>query len=137
MATGDTVVPARPQEHVDGDVLDGPFTVRQLLRIDEALSAADRETPLTFSVFVGPLHEPTTGAARAMHEKLADPANSVLLAVSPQQRKMEIVTGELAVRLIPDRNAALVALSMTAAFDTGDLTRGIVEGLRMLADQAA
>lgn len=140
MATGEVAVALnnpRPDAEPLGDVLEGPFNVRQLLRIDEALSAADRETGLTFSVYVGPLHEPTAGAARGMHDRLGDPANSVLIAVSPEQRKLEIVTGDQAVKRIPDRNAALAALSMTAAFGGGDLTRGIVDGLRMLADQAS
>ncbi|ADD44271.1 hypothetical protein Snas_4628 [Stackebrandtia nassauensis DSM 44728] len=137
MAAGNTAVAPEPIEaNLDGDVTDGPFSVRQLLRIDEALTAADRETGLTFSVYVGSLHEPTTGAARGLHDKLANPSESVLVAVSPQQRKLEIVTGERAAKRIPDRNAALAALSMTAAFGGGDLTRGIVDGLRQLADQA-
>lgn len=137
MAAGNAAVaPAPIEADPDGDVTDGPFTVRQLLRIDEALNAADRETGLTFSVYVGTLHEPTTGAARGLHDKMADPDGSVLVAVSPKQRKLEIVTGERAAKRIPDRNAALAALSMTAAFGGGDLTRGIVDGLRQLADQA-
>ncbi|TQL75561.1 uncharacterized protein DUF5130 [Stackebrandtia endophytica] len=140
MATGDVAVKtaADSTDNTSApDVLDGPFNIRQLLRIDEALAAADERTGLTFSVYVGSLHEPTVGAARGLHDRLADPANSILIAVSPQQRKLEIVTGENVVRRIPDRNAALAALSMTASFGGGDLTRGVVEGLRMLADQAA
>ncbi len=133
MPTGEVAVP-EAQSH--NEVLDGPFNVKQLLRIDEALTAADRETDLTFSVYVGPLHEPSAGAARGMHDELPDPESSVLIAVSPKQRKLEIVTGEIAAKSIPDRNAALFALSMTAAFSGGDLTRGIIDGLRMLADQA-
>ncbi|HZE38551.1 MAG TPA: DUF5130 family protein [Stackebrandtia sp.] len=138
MATGDVEVSEPTQQPTKAaDVLDGPFTVRQLLRIDEALNAADRMTGLTFSVYIGPLHEPTSGAARGLHDKLADPSESVLIAVSPQQRKLEIVTGENAAKRIPDRNAALAAMSMTASFGGGDLTRGVVDGLRQLADQAS
>lgn len=141
MAAGEVAVRGDTQPRVDtaegGDVREGPFSVRQLLRIDEALATADRESDgIVFSVYVGPLHEPTKGAARGLHDRLADPARSVLIAVSPQQRKLEIVTGEAAMKRIPDRNAALVALSMTAAFGGGDLAGGIVTGLRMLADQA-
>lgn len=132
MATGEMVKTDAPES----DVLDGPFTIRQLLRIDEALAAADARTGFTFSVYVGPLHEPTAGAARGLHDRLVDPDNSILIAVSPKQRKLEIVTGAVVVKRIPDRNAALAALSMTASFGGGDITRGIVEGLRMLADQA-
>jgi uncharacterized membrane protein YgcG len=60
----------------------------------------------------------------------------VLLAVSPNQRVVEIVTGPIAAKKLPDRVCALAALSMTAAFSGGDLAGGIVTGLRMLSDQA-
>ncbi|GLZ75841.1 hypothetical protein Afil01_06480 [Actinorhabdospora filicis] len=138
MAAGDVAVREEAQAVPRPDVLDGPFTTKQLLRIDEALRLAERTaSTITFSVYVGSLHEPTTGAARKLHDQLPDPDNSVLVAVSPEQRKLEIVTGTQAVKLIPDRAAALAALSMTAAFGGGDLAGGIVTGLRMLADQAA
>jgi hypothetical protein len=117
-------------------VLDGPFTPRQLFRIDEALSAADRETGYTFSVYVGDLDEASREHAERLLDQLEDPAESVLVAVSPNQRILEIVTGEHAARRLPDRMCALAALSMTAAFGGGDLAGGIVTGLRMLADQA-
>jgi hypothetical protein len=115
---------------------DGPFTPRQLFRIDEALSAADRETGLTFSVYVGDLGEDTRATAEGLLDRLPAPAESVLLAVDPEHRVVEIVTGAEAARRLPDRIAALAALSMTAAFGGGDLTGGTVTGLRMLADQA-
>jgi hypothetical protein len=114
----------------------GPFTPRQLFRIDEALSAADRETGFTFSVYVGALSDASRQHAEQLLEQLASPADSVLLAVSPDQRVLEIVTGERAARRLLDRFCALAALSMTAAFGGGDLAGGIVTGLRMLADQA-
>jgi hypothetical protein len=115
---------------------EGPFTPRQLFRIDEALSAADRESGLTFSVFVGGLGPDSRSAAEQLLDRLPDPAESVLLAVDPDQRIAEIVTGAAAGRRLPDRICALAALSMTAAYGGGDLTGGTVTGLRMLADQA-
>ena len=60
----------------------------------------------------------------------------VLVAVSPSQRVLQIVTGEQAARRLPNRACALAALGMRAAFTGGDLTGGIVTGLRMLADAA-
>ena len=114
----------------------GPFGQRQLWRIDEALAAADRETGLTFSVYVGELAEPTREHAEALHEQLPAAPDGVLLAVSPTQRVLEIVTGGNAARKLTDRVCALAALSMTAAFEVGDLAGGIVTGLRMLADQS-
>ena len=113
-----------------------PFLPRQLARLDEALTLSSRETGLTFSVYVGALDEPTRGYAEQLHAKLPDPAGSVLLAVSPGQRVAYIVTGAVSVRRLPDRSCALAILSMEASFTVGDLVGGIVNGLRMLADQA-
>lgn len=118
------------------DVLDGPFTTPQLLRLDEALRLADRSTGLAFSVYVGDLDEPVRGHAEKLHGQLAEPDHSVLVAASPNQRVLEIVTGALARRRIPDRSAKLAALSMTAAFGGGDLAGGIVAGLAQLTEAA-
>lgn len=118
------------------DVLDGPFTTRQLLRLDEALRTADRSTGLTFGIYVGQLDEPVRGHAERLHSQLADPANSVLIGVSPNQRVLEIVTGAEARKRIPDREAKLAALSMTAAFGGGDLVGGLIAGLDQLATHA-
>jgi uncharacterized membrane protein YgcG len=114
-----------------------PFNVRQLARIDEALTLSSRESGLTFSVYVGELTEPTRAAAEGLFEKLATEVdNAVLVAVSPGQRRLHIVTGEGSAPRLPNRACALAALGMRAAFANGDLTGGIVTGLRMLADSA-
>lgn len=114
----------------------GPFTPRQLARIDEALTLASRETGLDFSVYVGTLEEPTREHAERLHARLPRPAEGVLLAVSPDQRVLHIVTGEQSVKRLPDRSAALAALSMRASLTVGDMVGALVNGLRMLSDQA-
>lgn len=118
------------------DVLDGPFTTRQLLRLDEALRLADSSTGLTFSIYVGDLDEPVRSHAEKLHGQLAEPGTSVLIALSPNQRILEIVTGGDARRRVPDRACKLAALSMAAAFGGGDLAGGVVSGLAQLADHA-
>ncbi|HYN96415.1 MAG TPA: DUF5130 family protein [Pilimelia sp.] len=115
---------------------EGPFTTRQLLRLDQALRIADASTGLTFSVYVGDLDEPVRGHAEKLHGQLADPAESVLIAVSPNQRILEIVTGAQARKRIQDRDAKLAALSMAAAFGGGDLAGGVIVGLDQLANHA-
>jgi uncharacterized membrane protein YgcG len=120
--------PAHP-----GDA-DHPFTARQLTRLDEALTLSSRESGLTFSVYVGNLEQPTRAHAEALFEKLTD--DSVLLAVSPGQRGLHIVTGPSSAKRLPNRACALAALAMRASFTNGDLVGGIVSGLRMLADSA-
>ncbi|MDQ7909601.1 DUF5130 family protein [Phytohabitans sp. ZYX-F-186] len=134
MTAGDH--PAEGGTAVRSGVLDGPFNTRQLLRLDEALRVADRSTGLTFSVYMGDLDEPVRGHAEKLHAQLADPDRSVLIAVSPNQRVLEIVTGAVARKRILDRDAKLAALSMVAAFGGGDLAGGVISGLDQLATHA-
>lgn len=118
------------------EIHDEPFTTRQLLRLDEALRAADSSTGLTFSIYVGEITEPERKGAEELHVQLARPAHCVLLAVSPKQRQLEIVTGSIARRRLSDRDCKLAALSMAAAFGGGDLAGGLISGLAQLADHA-
>ncbi len=60
----------------------------------------------------------------------------MLLAVSPNQRVLEIVTGNAARKRMSDRDAKLAALSMAASFAGGDLAGGILAGLDQLASHA-
>jgi hypothetical protein len=116
--------------------LDGPFTTRQLIRLDEALRVADQQTGLTFSVYLGDLDEPVREHAEKLHKQLDGADRAVLLAVSPNQRALEIVTGNEARKRISDRDAKLAALSMAAAFAGGDLAGGVLSGLDQLASHA-
>ncbi len=135
-STGSTV-PIAHGPTAGRDAANHPFSSRQLSRIDEALTLSSRETGLTFSIYVGELAEPSRGTAESLFEKLATETDgAVLLAVSPGQRKLHIVTGETSAARLPNRACALAALGMRASFANGDLTGGIVTGLRMLADAA-
>ncbi len=113
------------------------FTARQLSRIDEALTLSSRESGLTFSIYVGPLAEPTRDTATALFDELAQTTTApLLIAISPAQRVLQIVTGTESAARVPNKSCALAALSMRAAFSAGDLAGGIVTGLRMLSDAA-
>jgi Domain of unknown function (DUF5130) len=118
------------------EVLNGPLSTRGLLRVDEALRLADSSTGLTFSVYIGDLEDSVREHAEKLHAQLVDPDHSVLVAVSPNQRVLEIVTGSVVRRRLLDRDCKLAALSMAAAFGGGDLAGGIVAGLAQLAEHA-
>ncbi|MEV6848687.1 DUF5130 family protein [Actinoplanes sp. NPDC051411] len=115
---------------------DGPFTTRQLLRLDEALRIADQQTGLTFSVYVGELEVPTREHAERLHKQIEGSERAVLIAVSPNQRRLEIVTGNEVRKRISDRDAKLAGLSMAASFAGGDLAGGVVSGIDQLASHA-
>ena len=113
------------------------FSFQELARLDEALTMSSRETGLRFTLYIGDLGTQTRTTAEDLHARSgAHPADSVLLAVSPGQRVVEVVTGSAAARRIPDRACALAVLSMTNTFAGSDLVGGIVNGLRQMSDQA-
>jgi uncharacterized membrane protein len=114
-----------------------PFSSVQLARLDEALTLSARSTGLAFSVYLGDLGEDTRAKAEKLHASTGETApTGVVIAVSPEQRKVEIVTGTESTRRLPDRACNLAVMSMVASFKEGDLIGGLVSGLRMLSDQA-
>jgi hypothetical protein len=132
-ATRETA-PARTEE---AGALDQIFSFHELARLDEALTMSSRETGLRFTLYIGDLGQRTRIRAEELHAQSGGHlAESVLLAVSPGQRVVEVVTGAAAARRIPDRACALAVLSMTSSFASGDLVGGLVNGLRQLSDQA-
>jgi uncharacterized membrane protein YgcG len=128
--------PARTEE-AGSDALDEIFSWKELARLDEALTMSSRETGLRFTLYVGDLGSRTRVQAEELHARSGEnPGDAVLIAVSPGQRVVEVVTGAGASRRLPDRACALAVLSMTTSFAAGDLVGGIVNGLRQLSDQA-
>lgn len=115
---------------------DHPFSPVQLARLDEALTLTGRETGLTFSVYLGDLGDEPSERTAQLHGELEGASGAVLVAVSPGQRVVEVLTGPAARVRLPDRGAKLAVMSMVASFKEGDLLGGLLSGLRMLADQA-
>ena len=133
----DTATAQPAPARTDEGPLDAIFSFRELARLDEALTMSSRETGLHFTLYVGELSPPTRRHAEELHARSGDyPTDSVLIAVSPGQRVVEVVTGAGAARRLPDRACALAVLSMTGSFAGGDLVGGIINGLRQLSDQA-
>lgn len=112
------------------------FTAVQRQDIAKAIRDAERISGRDFAVHVGPSGGDPRGYAEERHARLADPANSILIHVDPASRAVEVVTGADVRRHVPDRQVALAAISMQAAFATGDLTRGLLAGLQHLAGAA-
>lgn len=124
------------EEYTEPSRDEHPFTPVQLSRLDEALTLASRETGLRFSVYLGDLGSEPPARAAELLGQLEGSGESVLVAVSPGQRIVEVVTGAEARVRLPDRGAKLAVMSMVASFREGDLVGGLLSGLRMLADQA-
>ncbi len=129
--------PAPPPATEDPPGHDHLFSYQELARLDEALTMSSRETGLRFTLYIGDLGRQTRLRAEELHSLSGgNLGESVLIAVSPGQKVVEVVTGAAAARRMPDRACALAVLSMTTTFANGDLIGGIVGGLRQLSDQA-
>jgi hypothetical protein len=122
--------------YAEPDLSGLPFTPVQLTRLDEALTLASRDSGLRFSVYLGDLGASPTDTAQRLHGQMEGSDEAVLVAVSPEQRVVEVVTGPEARVRLPDRGAKLAVMSMVASFKEADLLGGLLSGLRMLADQA-
>jgi hypothetical protein len=116
---------------------DSPLDRSDLELLDDVLIEAERVTGLRFTAYIGDLGSDTRAIAESMlHSLGAEAPVAVLLAVSPGQRIVEVVTGGEAARRITDRAARLAVLSVTSACSLGEVANGLVNGLRILADQA-
>lgn len=120
-----------------GDGLDP----RSQERIEAAVRRVREENGLDLSVLVGDLSLDDLSQFRAASERLhaalgERSPSAVLIVVAPGQRRVEIVTGPQVRRRVPDRVSALAVLAMTSAFRGGDLTGGILDAVRQIADAA-
>ena len=102
--------------------------------LERALQAAEQQCGLAFSLFIGPWMDGRVGVER-MHAQLQQTERTMLIAVHPEERKLEIVTGRLARLALDDEACELASLSMTTSFAAGNLVGGIRNGLSVLGEQ--
>jgi nucleoid-associated protein YgaU len=115
-----------------------PFTRSQLAALDDALVRASSGASLHFGIYLGDLGDDTRIRAEELHSSMGEWADdAVLVAVSPGQRVVEVVTGGKAGHRLPDRGCKLAVESMVSSFKEGDLTGGLTSGLRILTDHTS
>lgn len=112
------------------------FSEHQRFEIDRAIRAAETACRYEFSVYVGAADGEAGPFARQLHASLIAPDRSVLILVDPAARILEIVTGSVVRRDLPDDSVRLAAVAMESAFAEGDLLGGITRGVAQLADAA-
>lgn len=104
--------------------------------LDRAIRAAEQSSRFEFSVYLGPATADPRGFAERLHGSLVAPARSVLIAVDPAARAVEVVTGADVRRHLTDHAAELSVLQMQSAFAADDLAGGLKAGVAMLAEHA-
>ncbi|MBS1696025.1 MAG: DUF5130 domain-containing protein [Actinobacteria bacterium] len=110
-----------------------PFPVMDLVVLDDALKYGSRAAKARFAVYVGPLGEDTASAAREILAKVPTPDNAVLLAVSPDQRAIEVVYGSQVKGRGIETAAPLGVSAAASAFAEGNLMDGLISAVRVLS----
>ena len=111
-------------------------TARQRQAIEQIVTSAERECGLTFKVYVGQLRDGRDSVRALLAESSSEADRTVLTAIDPTSRALEIVTGSHAATVIDDRTCALAALAMTSSFQAGELVGGIRNGINLMAQHA-
>ena len=114
----------------------GELSSTQRADLDRVIRAAEQSCRFEFSVFIGQVGEDPTARARALHASLVAPSHSILLAVDPTARLLEVVTGSEVRRHLTDPEVELAVLAMKSEFADGDLVAGLKRGISMLAEHA-
>jgi hypothetical protein len=137
--------PALPEEHaavqehaVAAHTANGSGPAAPLVestQIRRAIAIAQKRTELNWSVFIGTLTPDPRAQAEARHAELGPAAGkSVLIAVDPAARRLEIVTGTHARKYLDDRSCGLAAAAMTSSFAVRDLDGGIANGILAMVE---
>lgn len=110
-----------------------PFTTFDLVALDDALISGSRQAKARFAVYVGDLGADPAGRAREVLAEVPTPDNAVLLAVSPDQRCIEVVYGTGVCGRGIESVAPLGVSAAAAAFREGNLIDGLISAVRVMS----
>ena len=110
-----------------------PFPAMDLVTLDDALKYGSRAARARFAVYVGDLGDDTAATAREILAEVPTPDNAVLLAVSPNQRAIEVVYGSEVQGRGIESAAPLGVSAAASAFQQGNLIDGLISAVRVLS----
>jgi hypothetical protein len=110
-----------------------PFPISDLVTLDDALTYGSRAAGARFAVYIGDLGSDTGARAREILAKVPTPNDAVLIAVSPNQRAIEVVYGS-GVRGRGAESAVPLGVAAAApAFQEGNLIDGLISAVRVIS----
>ncbi|BBZ43168.1 DUF5130 domain-containing protein [Mycobacterium parmense] len=110
-----------------------PFPIKDLVAIDDALKYGSRASKARFAIYLGDLGSDTAARAREILAKVPTPDDAVLLAVSPDQKAIEVVYGSGVRGRGAESVAPLGVAAAASAFQAGNLVDGLVSAIRVLS----
>lgn len=120
--------------HEAGDIFkEAPFNDTERLTMDNVLTEATRSTKVRFNVYIGDLGEDPAAGADALFPGTPEAARSVLIAVSPGDRAIEVRSGHEVSDRANDRVCQLGVTAALSSFRQGELIDGLVSAVRVMA----
>jgi hypothetical protein len=113
--------------------VDYPFRNMDLVTLDDALTYGSRGAKARFAVYIGDLGEDTAACARKILAEVRTPNEAVLLAVSPNQRVIEVVYGAGVKGRGAESAAPLAVAAAASAFKEGNVIDGLISAVRVLS----
>lgn len=110
-----------------------PFPTMDLVVLDDALKYGSRAAKARFAVYLGDLGADPAATARDILATVPTPDNAVLLAVSPNQRAIEVVYGSEVKGRGIEEAAPLGVSAAAASFKEGNLMDGLISAVRVLS----
>jgi Domain of unknown function (DUF5130) len=118
---------------ISGVTEPGEFPVKDLVILDDALKFGSRGAKARFAVYLGDLGSDPAAKAREILASVPTPDNAVLLAVSPNQRAIEVVYGADVQGRGIEEAAPLGVSAAAASFAEGNLMDGLISAVRVLS----
>ena len=113
--------------------VDYPFPTIELVTLDDALTYGTRASKARMAVYIGDLGDDPAARAREILAYVPTPNDAVLLAVSPNQRVIEVVYGADVKGRGAESAAPLGVSAAAAAFKDGNLMDGLISAVRVLS----
>lgn len=110
-----------------------PFSIKDRVALDDALKYGSRASKARFAVYIGELGADTAAEARLILAKVPTPDDAVLLAVSPNQRAIEVVYGSALQGRGAESAAPLGVAAAASAFQEGNLIDGLISAIRVMS----
>ena len=111
------------------------FTTDEQNEIAKSIAAAETNSDLNFSLYVGELEECRKDAIK-LHKKLDNSSATVLVCVDLQNHAIEIITGSYASSTVDNQVCRLAAISMANAFVVNDYVGGLNQAFAVLGAHA-
>lgn len=120
--------------HEAGDVFkEAPFSDDERLGMDNVLTEATRTTKVRFNIYIGDLGDDPAVGADAIFPTTPEAAHSVLIAVSPNDRAIEVRSGSEVADRANDRVCQLGVTAALSSFRRGEFIDGLVSAVRVMA----